>query len=312
MNAQIAANRRGSARLSELAEKYGVETLRHIMDEVMDYSETMMRKFLSELPDGEGRFEDFCDGDGVLEPGANEDETFYIRMHAVKSGDGLSVDFEGSDKQVAGPMNAPLSVTASGIFTAVKMVVDPNGMIPPNSGCWRAIKVTAPEATVVNAKFPAPVVYANHEMSHRVADMLFGALYAFLPDRVMACSQGTSSVLTLGGIDYRTGEPYVSYESIKGGFGARPTKDGINCIASGISNMMNTPIEVLEMSFPVRVEEYSVLTDSGGAGEFRGGCGARRIWRVLGNTARGAVCSCLLYTSPSPRDLSTSRMPSSA
>ena len=291
MNAQIAANRRGSARLSELAEKYGVETLRRIMDEVMDYSETMMRKFLSELPDGEGRFEDFCDGDGVLEPGANEDETFYIRMHSVKSGDGLSVDFEGSDKQVAGPMNAPLSVTASGIFTAVKMVVDPNGMIPPNSGCWRAIKVTAPEATVVNAKFPAPVVYANHEMSHRVADMLFGALYAFLPDRVMACSQGTSSVLTLGGIDYRTGEPYVSYESIKGGFGARPTKDGINCIASGISNMMNTPIEVLEMSFPVRVEEYSVLTDSGGAGEFRGGCGARRIWRVLGNTARGAVCS---------------------
>ena len=291
MNAQIAANRRGSARLSELAEKYSVETLRRIMDEVMDYSETMMRKFLNELPDGEGRFEDFCDGDGVLEPGANEDETFYIRMHAVKSGDSLSVDFEGSDKQVAGPMNAPLSVTASGIFTAVKMVVDPNGMIPPNSGCWRAIKVTAPEATVVNAKFPAPVVYANHEMSHRVADMLFGALYAFLPDRVMACSQGTSSVLTLGGIDYRTGEPYVSYESIKGGFGARPTKDGINCIASGISNMMNTPIEVLEMSFPVRVEEYSVLTDSGGAGEFRGGCGARRIWRVLGNTARGAVCS---------------------
>ena len=158
LNAQVAANRRGSRRLSELADKYGTDALLRIMGEVMDYSETMMRKFLSELPDGEGRFEDFCDGDGVLEPGANEDETFYIRMHAVKSGDGLSVDFEGSDKQVAGPMNAPLSVTASGSFTAVKMVVDPNGMIPPNSGCWRAIMVTAPEATVVNAKFPAPVV----------------------------------------------------------------------------------------------------------------------------------------------------------
>jgi N-methylhydantoinase B len=290
MNAQIAANRRGSARLSELAEKYGVDTLRRIMAEVMDYSEIMMRKFLAELPDGEGSFEDFCDGDGILEPGEEEDETFTIRMHAVKRGDSLMVDFTGSDPQVAGPMNAPLSVTASGIFTAVKMVVDPNGMIPPNSGCWRAIKVTAPEASVVNAKFPAPVVYANHEMSHRVADMLFGALFAFLPDRVMACSQGTSSVLTLGGIDYRNGEPYVSYESIKGGFGARPTKDGINCVAAGISNMMNTPIEVLEMSFPVRVEEYSVLPDSGGAGRYRGGCGARRVWRVLGNTARGAVC----------------------
>ena len=291
MNAQIAANRRGSARLSELAEKYGVETLRRIMAEVMDYSEIMMRKFLAALPDGEGRFEDFCDGDGILEPGAEEDETFTIRMHAVKRGDSLAVDFTGSDPQVAGPMNAPLSVTASGIFTAVKMVVDPNGMIPPNSGCWRAITVTAPSSTVVNATFPAPVVYANHEMSHRVADMLFGALYTFLPDRVMACSQGTSSVLTLGGTDYRSGEQYVSYESIKGGFGARPTKDGINCVAAGISNMMNTPIEVLEMSFPVRVEEYSVLPDSGGAGQYRGGCGARRVWRVLGNTARGAVCS---------------------
>jgi N-methylhydantoinase B len=290
MNAQIAANRRGSARLSELAEKYGVETLRRIMAEVMDYSEIMMRKFLAELPDGEGRFEDFCDGDGILEPGEEEDETFTIRMHAVKRGDSLAVDFTGSDPQVAGPMNAPLSVTASGIFTAVKMVVDPNGMIPPNSGCWRAITVTAPPSSVVNATFPAPVVYANHEMSHRVADMLFGALYAFLPDRVMACSQGTSSVLTLGGTDYRSGEQYVSYESIKGGFGARPTKDGINCVAAGISNMMNTPIEVLEMSFPVRVEEYSVLPDSGGAGQYRGGCGARRVWRVLGNTARGAVC----------------------
>jgi len=291
MNAQIAANRRGSARLSELAEKYGVDTLRRIMDEVMDYSDIMMRKFLKELPDGEGKFDDFCDGDGILEPGATEDETFTIRMRAVKTGDSLLVDFDGSDSQVAGPMNAPLSVTASGIFTAVKMVVDPDGMIPPNSGCWKAINVTAPEGTVVNAKFPAPVVYANHEMSHRVSDMLFGALYAFLPDRVMACSQGTSSVLTLGGIDYRTGESYVSYESIKGGFGARPTKDGINCIASGISNMMNTPIEILEMSFPVRVEEYSVLADSGGAGKFRGGCGARRVWQVLANPARGAVCS---------------------
>ena len=290
MNAQIAANRRGSARLSELAEKYGVETLRRIMVEVMDYSETMMRKFLAELPDGEGRFEDFCDGDGILEPGAEEDETFTIRMHATKRGDTLVVDFTGSDPQVAGPMNAPLSVTASGIYTAVKMVVDPNGMIPPNSGCWRAITVTAPEATVVNAKFPAPVVYANHEMSHRVCDMLFGALFSFLPQRVMACSQGTSSVLTLGGVDYRNGEQYVSYESIKGGFGARATKDGINCVAAGISNMMNTPIEVLEMSFPIRVEEYAVLPDSGGAGKYRGGCGARRVWRVLGNSARGAVC----------------------
>lgn len=290
LNAQIAANRRGSTRLSELAEKYGVDTLLRIMAEVMDYSDTMLRALLRDLPDGEGSFEDFCDGDGILEPGADKDETFSVRMKVIKKGDTLTVDFEGSDPQVAGPMNAPLSVTASGVYTSVKMIVDPTSMIPPNSGCWRSVTVLAPKGSVVNAAFPAPVVYANHEMSHRVADMLFGAMVGFMPDRVMACSQGTSAVLTLGGVDYRNGERYVSYETIKGGFGARPTKDGINCVASGISNTMNTPIEVLEMSFPVRVEYYEITEDSGGAGQYRGGCGARRSWRVLGNASQASVC----------------------
>ena len=290
LNAQIAANRRGSERLSELAGKYGADVLLRIMGEVMDYSDAMMRALLRDLPDGEGSFEDFCDGDGILEPGATEDETFTVCMKVKKSGDALVVDFTGSDPQVAGPMNAPLSVTASGVFTSVKMAVDPTGMIPPNSGCWRSVTVIAPEGSVVNATFPAPVVYANHEMSHRISDMMFGALAAFMPDRVMACSQGTSAILTLGGVDYRTGGRYVSYETIKGGFGARPTKDGINCVASGISNTMNTPIEVLEMSFPVRVEYYEIIADSGGAGKYRGGCAARRAWRILGNDAQAAVC----------------------
>jgi N-methylhydantoinase B len=143
----------------------------------------------------------------------------------------------------------------------------------------------------VNAEFPAPVVYANHEISHRVADMVMGALVSFMPEQVMACSQGTSAILTLGGVDPRDGRQYVSYETIKGGFGARPNKDGINCIASGISNTMNTPVEVLEMAFPVRVERYEIEPDSGGAGRYRGGCGARRVWRMLdGADAIGALC----------------------
>ena len=134
------------------------------------------------------------------------------------------------------------------------------------------------------------MVYANHEISHRVCDMVFGALASFMPDRVMACSQGTSAVLTLGGVDYRTGERYVSYESVKGGFGARPDRDGINAIASGISNTMNTPVEIIEMSFPVRVESYALRPDSGGAGRFRGGLGASRTWRVLERDTRATVC----------------------
>src|SRR5262245_65239216 len=128
-------------------------------------------------------------------------------------------------------------------------------------------------------------------MSHRVADMVKGALVNFWTRQVMACSQGTSAIMTFGGVDPRSGERYVSYETIKGGFGARPTKDGINAIASGISNTMNTPVEVLEMAFPLRVEEYAIDPDSGGAGRFRGGCGARRVWRLLdGADATAALC----------------------
>jgi N-methylhydantoinase B len=110
------------------------------------------------------------------------------------------------------------------------------------------------------------------------------------PDRVMCGSQGTSAVTTFGGVDYRTGERFVSYESTKGGYGARPMKDGINAVSSTVSNMLNTPIEVLEMSFPLRVEEYSLVPDSGGAGTFRGGLGVRRSWRILERDLRASTC----------------------
>ena len=120
--------------------------------------------------------------------------------------------------------------------------------------------------------------------------MLFGALAALAPSRVMACSQGTSAILTLGGVDYRSAERYVSYETIKGGFGARPSQDGVNGMSSGISNTMNTPIEILEMSFPVRVERYEIVPDSGGPGRHRGGCGVERVWRIVGGPSQASVC----------------------
>ena len=147
--------------------------------------------------------------------------------------------------------------------------------------------------------FPSPVVYANHEISHRLADMVMGALVHFWPGQVMACSQGTSAILTLGGVDPRTGNRYVSYETIKGGFGARPNKDGINTIASGISNTMNTPVEVLEMAFPIRILEYAIAPDTGGAGKFRGGNGARRTWLLLDEAqATGTLCMERMTSAP--------------
>jgi len=298
LRAQVAANRRASQRLSELAAKYGTDTLLRIMQEVLDYSETMMRAALSALPDGEAEFADVFDGDGVIADGETADATFTVKLRVSKRGDTIVADFTGSDPAVAGPMNAPLTVTASGVFCALKMIADPKSLIPPNSGCWRPVTVTAPPGCVANAQHPSPVVYANHEMSHRIADMVMAAMYAITPHTVMAASQGTSAVITFGGTDYRTGERFVSYESVKGGFGARPGKDGINAVASTVSNMSNTPIEILEMSFPLRVEEYALVPDSGGAGRFRGGLGVRRVWRVLRNDAHAAVCCERTVTPP--------------
>ena len=291
LGSQLAATLRASERLQALAERYGADRLVAYMDEVMDYSERLMRATLADLPDGVGSFEDFCDGDGIADDDDGNDAPFWIRMKVEKVGDRMIVDFDGTDPQVKGPMNASLSVSASGVYCGLKTAIDPGSLIPPNSGCWRAIEVKAPKGTVVNAEFPAPVVYSNHEISHRTADMVMGALAEFLPEQVMACSQGTSAILTLGGRDPRNGRHYVSYETVKGGFGARPNKDGINVIASGISNTMNTPVEVLEMAFPIRVERYEIAPDTGGPGRHRGGCGALRTWRLLDDAdATGALC----------------------
>jgi N-methylhydantoinase B len=298
LRAQVAANVRAAQRLSELAAKYGTDTLLEIMQEVLDYSETMMRAALGALPDGEAEFTDIFDGDGVIGVGETEDQTFTVKVKITKKGDTITADFTGSDPAVAGPMNAPLTVTASGVYCALKMIADPKSLIPPNSGCWRAVTVTAPPGSVVHAQHPSPVVYANHEMSHRVADMVMAAMYRITPETVMAGSQGTSMVMTFGGVDYRTGDRFVSYESVKGGFGARPVKDGINAVASTVSNMSNTPIEIIEMSFPLRVEEYSVIPDSGGAGRYRGGLGVRRVWRVLEKQAHASACCERTVTPP--------------
>lgn len=290
LNSQIAANARAGARLISLARKYGTDELLRIMGEVAYYSENLMRIALSKLPDGEAEATEYLDGDGVLEQGQTKDEPIKIKVRIVKKGEEVFVDFAGSDPQVAGPMNAPLPVTSSGVFTAFKMIADPNNMIPPNSGCWRPIRISAPKRCVVNPELPAPVVYANHEMSTRVGELVMLAMGGIAPRNVMASSCATAGVAIFGGNDYRTGKSYVSYEVTRGGFGARPNKDGINVVATMTGNMMNTPVEVIETEFPLRVEEYSIIPDTGGAGRYRGGCSSRRRWRVLGESSNVSVC----------------------
>lgn len=290
LRAQVAANRRAVDRMASLAAKYGTDELLRIMDAILDYSEVMMRAALRGIPDGTARFVDTIDGDGIVEPGEARDQTFKVALTLTKTGDEIVLDFAGSDPRVKGPMNAPLTVTASGCYAALKWALDPKALIPPNSGSWRPVTVTAPKGCVVNAQEPAPVTYANHEMSARISDIVFRCLHELAPGRTPAGSQGTGGVTIFGGQDYRNGNTYISYEVTKGGFGARPMMDGMNGVSTCIGNMLNTPVEIMEMSFPVRIEEYTLAPDTGGAGRYRGGLAVRRIWRVLGADANCATC----------------------
>jgi len=238
------------------------------MAAVMDYSERRMRAALARLPEGEATAEDVLDGDGVTE------RAIRINVRIEKRGDSLLVDYSGSSPQVAGPVNAVYAVTASATYFAARALADPE--VPPNAGCYRPIRIVAPLGTVVNASLPAPVVGGNLETSQRLVDVLLRAFSELAPSRTIAACQGTMNNVAIGGIDPRSGHPYVVYETIAGGFGARPTGDGPDGVHSHMTNTMNTPVEALELAYPLRVERYELVRGSGGKGRFRGGLGIRR------------------------------------
>jgi N-methylhydantoinase B len=208
--------------------------------------------------------------------------------------DELRVDFTGTDEQVSGAVNAPIAVTASATYYAARCVIDPD--IPPSAGAYRPIEIEAPAGTVVNAEPPAAVVGGNLEVSQRIVDVLFGAFAAAAPERVAAAGQGTMNNLTLGGTDPRDGSPFAFYETAGGGSGGRASGDGMDGVHVHMSNTRNTPVEVLETAYPLRVRRYALRPDSGGAGEFRGGLGLRRdieartdvTCSVLADRRRGA------------------------
>lgn len=268
LRAQETANQTGRQRFSELVEKYGADSLTAALEEIKDYSERRMRTELESLPDGTYRFEDVLDDDGQ----GNEDLPVVAAVSI--DGDSVDVDFEGTAAQTDGPINAVFAVTASATYYAIRCVTDPD--IPPNHGCYRPIDIDAPEGTIVNPTPPAAVVGGNLETSQRVTDVVLGALAEATPERVLAGSQGTMNNVTFGGIDPRDASPYAFYETQGGGFGGRSGLDGLDGVHVHMSNTMNTPIEVLETAYPLRVTRYEFREDSSGAGEFRGGLGLRR------------------------------------
>jgi N-methylhydantoinase B len=255
--AQLAANRAGAARLTELAARLGDDRLREATDAVLDYSERRTRACLAALPDGERRFED------VLEAPA---EDLPLRLLARVEGERLLLDFEGSAAQHAGNLNCPLAVTRSACLFAVRVLTDPD--IPPSSGAYRPIEVRAPLGSLLNARPGAAVAAGNVETSSRVADLVLSAFGC-------AQGQGTMNNLTLG-------DPSFSYyETLGGGQGACPDADGPSGVHVAMSNTLNTPIEALEREFPLRVVEYSLRRGSGGSGRRRGGDGVVRELQAL-------------------------------
>jgi N-methylhydantoinase B len=263
LRAQRAANDRAEERLGDLLDEHG-SLLLDAFDAVVDYSRDRIESELSDLPDGEYRAADVLEGDGVT------DDDIPIETTVTVDGSSITVDFSGTAEQVAGNLNAPLSVAKSAVYFVVRAVTDPE--IPPNHGCYEPVTVSAPEGTLLNPSPPAAVVGGNVETSQRVTDVTFEALAGAIPDRVPAGGQGTMNNLIIGD---RTGG-FTYYETIGGGFGARPDRDGMDGVQVGMTNTLNTPIEAMEAEYPLRVERYALRESSGGDGRFRGGLGLER------------------------------------
>jgi N-methylhydantoinase B len=266
LRAQRAANLTGERRMLELLERHGRDALRAGMAEILDYAERRTRATLAELPDGTYEAEDVLEDDAH---GSGRD--VVLRVAARIEGDRLTLDFTGSDPQVDGNLNCPLSVTKSAAFFAVRAMADPDA--PPSAGAFRPIEVVAPRGCLLNAEPPAGVVAGNVETSSRVADVVLAALGGAMA--VPAQGQGTMNNLTFAS------EALTYYETLGGGQGACPDADGPSAIHVAMSNTLNTPTEALETEFPVRVREHSVRRDSGGKGRHRGGDGLVRELETL-------------------------------
>ncbi|TMH95363.1 hydantoinase B/oxoprolinase family protein [Candidatus Bathyarchaeota archaeon] len=273
LRAQRAANLVGAKRLTELLKKSSVSTIESGMNQLIDYSEELMVKRISELPRRSSSAIDYLDDDGF------DTTDIPIKVKVTVGRQSIAFDFSGSAKQVQGPLNAVYSVTLSAVYYVVRCVTDPS--IPTNAGCFKPIQVKAPAGTIVNAEPPAPVAGGNVETSTRIVDVALKAFAGIVPEKVCAACQGTMNNVTIGGVDPRTGKYFTYYETIAGGFGARYNKDGVDGIHSHMTNTLNTPIEALESAYPLRVKRYELVRRSGGKGRFRGGLGIRRDTEMI-------------------------------
>ncbi len=270
--AQYASNAVAASRLQEIFDRFGADVVTACMGRFLDESEAMMREEIAKVPPGEYAGEDWLDGDGVGEA------PIRIAVRVRVAGETMCVDFDGTSPETPGPLNATRFVTASAVFYTARALLGPE--IPANAGCYRPLDVRIPEGSVLNPGPEAPRVGGNHETSQRVVDALLRALAPVLPERIVAGGPGTSGLVMLSG-RRPDGRPFILYEVHGGGEGAGAARDGTNAVRVHMSNVMNTPVEVIESEYPLRVECCELRPDSGGRGRHRGGLGLRRSYRVL-------------------------------
>lgn len=281
ITAQIMSNMSGIKRITEMVNSNGLEMVKFYADELILYSEKVLKNRLLELKDEELSFEDVMDSDGI------DSKNIRIAVKIIKKGDSAVIDFSDSSPQVKGSINAVYSITLSAVLYVFRSLIKDD--IPTNAGLLRPLKVVTRKGTIVDAKFPASVAGGNVETSQRIVDVLLGALSGIIDD-IPSASQGTMNNITIGGINEKTGIPFTYYETIGGGMGASSSSNGESAVHSHMTNTLNTPVEAFEFSYPMMIEEYSIRKHSGGLGKFNGGDGIVRKIRLL-NDAEVTVLS---------------------
>ncbi|MEN3280975.1 MAG: N-methylhydantoinase [Solirubrobacteraceae bacterium] len=265
LRAQIAAHRLAEERIGELVERRGRDVVLTAFEQVLEYAERRTREALREVPDGTYTADGEIEGDGAT------DDDLPLKVAVTVDGDALTIDFEGTSEQTAGNVNCPLAVTRSACYFALRVLLPDD--VPANAGAYTPLTIEAPEGSLVNARSPAAVVAGNVETSQRIADTVLLALSEAID--LPAQGQGTMNNLVMGG------PGWTYYETIGGGQGASRSGDGPSGVHVGMSNTLNTPVEALELEYPLRVERYELDYDSGGEGAHRGGDGIVRSVRVL-------------------------------
>ena len=272
--AQIAANKLGARRLQELFTKWTREQISEGCKGIIEAVTRRMRAGIADLPDGRYEFTDVLDDDGM------GTTNIPICVKIDIQSDEIWFNFEGSASQVAGNMNNSFAGLQASVLFALKVLIDPDG--PTNHGMLDPVHIDAPEASVVNASFPAATA-ARAQTCQRIIDVILGALAPAVPERVIAACNGANGVATFSG-EGPDGQYYLYMETIGGGAGGRSYQDGSDGIQVHVTNTSNLPVEALENEYPLLVERYELVEDSGGAGKWRGGMGLRRVYRGLGHT----------------------------